>query len=126
MVKIVKAKDKSFKKMRGYYKKILFDAEELKSPGNRVQDMKYEPLGKVASHYHKQQTEVFYTISGKAEWNIDGQFFITESGDCIVIEPGEVHAIKNPLNKEWHFIAFKINYPKDDPKGDSYWLEDEK
>jgi quercetin dioxygenase-like cupin family protein len=41
-------------------------------------------------HYHKIKTEFFYILSGRVWFNdMDLQ-----SGDCLVIEPGDMHTIE--------------------------------
>jgi len=47
------------------------------------------------SHVHRDVTEVFVILEGTAQARIDGREVVLQSGDCLVVEPGEAHALVN-------------------------------
>jgi len=48
---------------------------------------------RVASHSHADATEVFYCVKGSVEFSVNGQPAVMKNGTCLVVEPGEAHAI---------------------------------
>ena len=44
-------------------------------------------------HFHKDAYEVFYCIRGKILFKVAGNEVPLARGDCLVVEPGEVHEI---------------------------------
>jgi len=46
-------------------------------------------------HYHKKSESIFYIQSGDLEMEVEGKTVSLKSGDTIVIEPGEVHLLRN-------------------------------
>jgi len=47
----------------------------------------------VASHAHETATEVFYCTRGTVEFSVNGKSAAMKNGTCLVVEPGEAHAI---------------------------------
>lgn len=45
------------------------------------------------AHSHHGSTEVFYCVRGRITFNVDGRPFLLETGSCLIVEPGEEHAI---------------------------------
>lgn len=50
---------------------------------------------KTSLHYHKESESIFHVLSGDLEMEVDGVPVPVSSGDTIVIEPGEVHILRN-------------------------------
>lgn len=48
---------------------------------------------KVAVHAHADATEVFYCTKGSVEFSVNGKPAVMKNGTCLVVEPGEAHAI---------------------------------
>lgn len=65
----------------------------------------------VELHKHDTMFEVFYIQKGKAEFTVNAKKIIVEEGDCITIEPGEIHAQHNPFdeNVEWTYFGIAID-----------------
>ena len=61
----------------------------------------------VEIHKHETMFEVFYIQKGKAEFIINNKKIIATPGDCITIEPGELHSQCNPYqeNVEWLYFG---------------------
>ena len=68
----------------------------------------FKPQQEVEMHKHDTMFEVFYIQSGKAEFVINNKKHIVESGDCITIEPGELHSQSNPFHEEVTWLYFGI------------------
>lgn len=50
----------------------------------------------VVSHSHRDMYEIFWVSEGVAEALVTSRQLILSVGDCLVVEPGEEHQIKNP------------------------------
>jgi len=68
----------------------------------------FKPQQSVETHKHDTMFEVFYITSGKAEFIINSQPHVVGAGDCITIEPGELHSQSNPFKEELHWTYFGI------------------
>lgn len=54
------------------------------------------PPGEIAhTHKHDDMLEVFFVQQGKGLITINGIEHALQSGDCIAVEPGEMHELKN-------------------------------
>lgn len=68
----------------------------------------FKPKQKVEAHKHDTMYEVFYIQQGKAEFIIDDKKIIVSAGDCITIEPEEIHSQSNPFEEEVTWLYFGI------------------
>ncbi|WP_158975142.1 cupin domain-containing protein [Cellulophaga sp. L1A9] len=68
----------------------------------------FTPGQSVELHKHDTMFEVFYIQSGKAEFTVNSKKFIVEKGDCITIEPGEIHAQHNPFDENVEWLYFGV------------------
>lgn len=59
-------------------------------------------------HVH-DRCEIFYFISGNAEYLVEGSVYPLESGSLMIMRPGEAHCIKI-LNSE-RYERYAINFP---------------
>lgn len=50
-------------------------------------------------HVHRIMDEVFYVISGKADFYVNGEKYTAVPGTVIHIEPNEIHYIENPYEE---------------------------
>ena len=115
-MKIIKEEQKEWKHREGYSKKILFSTKDL--PENtQLQRMQIQKGNKVANHYHRTTSELFYCIKGKALFSISGKDFEFTSGDTVLCEAGEHHSVKE-VTEDLHFLTFKINQKEND----TVWL----
>ena len=116
-MKFVDENEKEWEDRRGYSKKILYDTKDLPGHTNKLQRMKLPKGTKVAKHYHKETTELFYGLKGSAIFNIGGKEFEFKAGDAVLCEEGEVHEVVN-VPEDFHFLTFKINKKEND----TVWL----
>ena len=117
-MKIVKSQDKEWLQKKGYSKKILLDEKDLNYKGCLVQQIKVKPGEVAEKHYHKEQTEIFYFLTKNGYWRINGEKFIFEIGDTLVIEPNDEHFVMNDTKEDYIYMAFKFNYDSED----LYWV----
>jgi mannose-6-phosphate isomerase-like protein (cupin superfamily) len=66
------------------------------------------PNQKVDTHEHPTMFEVFFIQEGKAVFTIEDKNFELKAGDCITIEPGELHSQENPFDKPVTWLYFGI------------------
>ncbi len=67
------------------------------------------PPGQTAwAHRHGDMYEIFYFLQGKGVLTVNGQEQHMEAGDCVVIEPGEIHELYNGGSGELVLIYFGI------------------
>ena len=67
-----------------------------------------KPGQSVPAHKHDTMFEVFYILSGKAEFIVNNKKVELTAGDCITIEPGENHPQNNPYDKDVTWLYFVI------------------
>ncbi|RKR14698.1 Cupin domain-containing protein [Maribacter vaceletii] len=68
----------------------------------------FKPGQKVELHKHDTMFEVFQIVNGKAQFIVNNKTIILSEGDCITIEPGELHAQSNPFKVDVHWNYFGI------------------
>lgn len=116
-MKHITEESKQWLEKQGYSKKIFLDAKELNFPGAHVQALRIKPHEQANSHYHKQQSEIFYFLNNNGHFIVNGVKIILKPGDVLLIEPGDRHIVVNDTDKDFLYIAFKLNYEE----SDSYW-----
>lgn len=116
-MKLIKSNTKEWLKKTGYSKKIYLDENDLNIKGGLVQKMKIQPGETVNSHYHKEQTEVFYFLNNNGYFIINDKKVTVEKDDVLTIDPRDKHIAINESNKDFLYIVFKYNYNEDD----IYW-----
>ena len=68
----------------------------------------FKPGQKVELHKHDTMYEVFHIQTGNAIFNISGKDYEVGPGQCITIEPGELHGQENPFDTEVTWSYFGI------------------
>lgn len=53
------------------------------------------PRMSTRSHVHRDMIEVFVILDGTAHAQVAGAEILLQAGDCLVVEPGETHALVN-------------------------------
>ena len=64
-------------------------------------------------HRHELFTEIYFLISGNGIMTVNGKELLVETGDTIVINPGEVHFLKNDDGSQ--LVHLVISNPPFDP-----------
>ena len=73
-----------------YEKAIPF---ELPKPA-KFQIVYFPPESEIAPHHHDTTVEVFVIETGTGIVTVNGEELSVVYGDCLLIEPGDVHSIK--------------------------------
>ena len=61
-------------------------------------------------HTHKDMSEVFFVVEGAGVFYIDNTPIDATVGDCVLIEPGEQHHIKNAAKEPLVLLYFGIEH----------------
>lgn len=66
------------------------------------------PGAKASSHSHENAYEVFYCVSGKVSFKINGKDVLIREKTCLIVDPGDIHSIDEvPIESELvYFLAF--------------------
>jgi quercetin dioxygenase-like cupin family protein len=66
------------------------------------------PGQSVRSHTHADLYEIFNVLSGTGTTTIDGLEHRIETGDCLLVEPGEAHTISNRGSTDLVLLYFAV------------------
>jgi mannose-6-phosphate isomerase-like protein (cupin superfamily) len=94
----------------GVLKKVLLEKADLR-PG-RLQMLNWASLGvgkRFARHYHEDMQEVFVLVRGEAEITVSGETVRLRRGDAVVIDPCEIHEMRNVGPEEVEYLAVGIS-----------------
>jgi len=108
-MKFVQWDTKPWDDKQGYSKKIL-----LNDLWSLVQKIKIKPWETAQSHYHKIQTEIFYFLNDNGYRIVNDEKITPKIWDILVIEPNDKHTITNTTDKDYLYLAFKVNHVEDD------------
>lgn len=116
-MKIIRAADLSYvpaghedPRAPGVWKKVLFVKEQLR-PG-AVQMLNWARLAagrSFAAHYHEDMQEIFVIVRGAAEITVGAETARLQCGDAVLIDPGEVHVMRNPETEDCEYLALGIS-----------------
>ena len=93
----------------GVLKKVLLEKADLQ-PG-RIQMVNWASLGagrEFARHYHEDMQEIFILMLGEAEITVGTQTATLRRGDAVVIDPREVHQMRNAGTEAVEYLAIGI------------------
>ena len=93
----------------GVLKKVLLEKADLR-PGH-VQMVNWASLGvgkRFARHYHEDMQEIFIIVQGEAEITVGTETATLRRGDTVVIDPREVHQMRNIGMEAVEYLAIGI------------------
>jgi mannose-6-phosphate isomerase-like protein (cupin superfamily) len=93
----------------GVLKKVLLEKADLR-PG-RIQMINWASLGpgkQFARHYHEDMQEIFILVAGEAEVTVAAETATLGRGDAVVIDPREVHQMRNAGTETAEYLAIGI------------------
>jgi mannose-6-phosphate isomerase-like protein (cupin superfamily) len=93
----------------GVLKKVLLEKADLR-PG-RIQMVNWASLGvgkRFAPHYHEDMQEIFILVQGEAEITVGTDTATLRRGDAVVIDPREVHQMRNSGAEAVEYLAIGI------------------
>jgi quercetin dioxygenase-like cupin family protein len=73
-------------------KQVLLREGLLPGLGN-LSHIVLAPGSRASEHIHAEGYEVFYCIRGKLRLTVNGEEVLLQAGECLVVEPREVHSI---------------------------------
>ena len=88
-----------------FMEKILNGAEEMYGKGRMFNKMTIAPGNSIGGHNHEGDNEIFYILSGTAEYNDNGTMVTLNAGDTAVCNDGEYHALINNSDEPVEMIA---------------------
>jgi uncharacterized cupin superfamily protein len=54
------------------------------------------PAGSTAvEHVHGEAYEIFFCVRGEMVFNVNGRDALLKGGECLVVEPGEAHSVRD-------------------------------
>lgn len=85
--------------------KLLNGADEMYGKGRMFNVMKVLPGNSIGEHTHSGDNEIFYFLSGTAEYNDNGTKVQVVPGDVAVCNDGEMHGLVNNGSDDLVFVA---------------------
>ena len=93
----------------GVLKKVLATKETLRDGKVQMINWARLPVGRgFQAHYHEDMQEVFIIITGHAEMAIADESFPATTGDTVIVDPGEVHTMRNVGETEVIYLVIGI------------------
>ena len=86
-------------------KKRLYKRDWTSCVGN-ISHIVLRPGDTAKNHVHKDGYEIFYVIRGEAVFTVQGNPVTASAGDCLIIEPGDWHAISKIVKETALFYFF--------------------
>ncbi len=97
----------------GVWKQVLLTKANIQ-PG-QMQMLNWATLPGGSSfqpHYHQDMQEIFLILRGQVQMTVGEQKIVLSDGDCVVIEPCEVHQMTNLNDQEAQYIVLGISSGK--------------
>ena len=82
--------------------------EELNGRGRVFSHITVAPHSGIGYHVHKGDTEIYYVLSGKAEYNDSGSITVIKAGDVTFTPDGYGHGVENKGDEPLDIIALII------------------
>jgi mannose-1-phosphate guanylyltransferase / mannose-6-phosphate isomerase len=93
----------------GVLKKVLLGRDDLQEGRVQMVNWAHLPVGKqFAAHYHEDMQEIFVIVSGEAEITVGTTTAVLRRGDAVVIDPREVHRMRNIGSEAVDYLAIGI------------------
>jgi quercetin dioxygenase-like cupin family protein len=108
-MKIIRINGDGWQEGRGYRKRRLLSADELRQPGALLQVVVVPPGSRIPPHSHATSFEVYVVRRGVCELVVNGERHEMRPGDTILMEPGDVHELTNYGNEGFELLVFKTN-----------------
>ena len=56
------------------------------------------PGQNIGKHVHRIIEEVFYVMSGRADFHVNGEKYTVKTGQVVYVEPNDIHSVDNPYD----------------------------
>ncbi len=114
-MKLIKEIEKIEEDRGGYTRKVLLEQNFEQKNAIRstwVALVTIPPSGKAHAHFHENVTEFFYFL-GAATIGINNKKYDVDTGDLVIVDPGEAHWVKSG-ETSLQIVVFKFpNIPED-------------
>ena len=84
---------------------FITSPEELCMKGRLFSKITLKSGCSIGYHVHENDSELFYILSGTAEYNDNGEVVTVSAGDVMICPPGTGHGIENVSQSAVEFIA---------------------
>ena len=118
-MKVIQTDDEGWQEGRGYRKRRLLSAGELRQEGALLQVVVVAPRAHIPPHRHRTSIEVYVVRRGVCELVVNGERRELRPGDVLLMEPGDVHELTNRGEEPFELLVFKTNAGD----GDTVWGE---
>lgn len=92
-------------------KKVMLRFGDLPHLTNFSQ-ARFAPGQSAPAHAHQDMSEVFFVEAGAGTINVDGTEYALVPGNCVAVEPGEVHEVVNTGTGELILTYFGLRVEK--------------
>lgn len=75
--------------------KMLAGGRNLRTAQGDLRLLEIDVGKSTSRHYHGRSESIFHVLVGRLRMEVDGQSVALDPGDTIVIEPGEIHVLRN-------------------------------
>ncbi len=116
-MKAIQIDGEGWQEGRGYRKRRLLSAAELRQDGALVQVVVVPPGSHIPPHRHRASVEVYVVTRGACELVVNGAQREMRPGDVLLMEPGDVHELTNHGDEPFELLVFKTNAGE----GDVVW-----
>ena len=122
-MKIIQIDGDDWQAGRGYRKRRLLSAGDLRQPGALLQVVVVPPGsppsgGHIPPHSHATSVEVYVVRRGVCELIVNGARHEMRPGDVLLMEPGDVHELTNRGSEPFELLVFKTNAGESDTAWD--------
>lgn len=94
----------------GVLKRVIATAAEFPSGQTMMLNHARLPAASAfRSHYHEDMQETFVILSGSVVMTVDNSEVPLRAGDAIIIDPREVHTMRNTGDDTAEYIVFGIS-----------------
>jgi len=94
---------------KGTIEKMALDLSAQDTEGLlTLQDEIWYPKFTVPLHYHEWHAEIFYVISGAAEWTIGGETHVVHAGELVYIPPNTPHKVHVVVGQPEHDLFISL------------------
>ena len=84
---------------------LISGPEELNGKGRLFSVITLKPGCSIGYHLHDHDAELFYMISGTAEYNDNGVIKTVKAGDVMICPTGTSHGIENVSDETAQLVA---------------------
>ena len=94
----------------GVLKRVLATKNDLIRGQVQMVNWSRLPVGSAFQpHYHEDMQEVFVMLNGEVRMSVEGTEHKLVGGDAILIEPREIHQMKNLCDEDVEYVVFGIS-----------------